>query len=132
MPGPAPRRCDRRRVPLDADGDFDDLASLRVTSEPMVVAMAERNRLARLAEVRAEEVAAEPLVWFARHWSPGTWDTIITSVFLSHGYSPKVVAEEVSQEGRGLLRVGTEAVGSASGPRAAGAARGRSRRHRRV
>lgn len=86
-------------------GDFDDLASLRVTSEPMVVAMAERNRLARLAEVRAEEVAAEPLVWFARHWSPATWDTVITSVFLRHGYRPKVVAEEVSQEGmvRGVL-----------------------------
>jgi DNA-binding transcriptional LysR family regulator len=86
-------------------GDFDDLSSLRVTTEPMVVAMAERNRLARLAEVRAEEVAAEPLVWFARHWSPGSWDTIITSVFLRHGYSPRVVAEEVSQEGmvRGVL-----------------------------
>ena len=86
-------------------GDFDDLASLRVNSEPMVVAMAERNRLARLAEVTAEEVAAEPLVWFARHWSPGSWDTVIASVFLRHGYSPKVVAEEVSQEGmvRGVL-----------------------------
>ena len=86
-------------------GDFDDLASLRVTSEPMVVAMAERNRLARLAEVRAEEVAAEPLVWFARHWSPGSWDTIIASVFLRHGLTPNVVVEEVSQEGmvRGVL-----------------------------
>ena len=86
-------------------GDFDDLASVRVTSEPLVVAVAERNRLAQRAEVTAEEVAAEPLVWFARHWSPGSWDTIITSVFLRQGYSPRVVAEEVSQEGmvRGVL-----------------------------
>jgi DNA-binding transcriptional LysR family regulator len=86
-------------------GDFDDLACLRVATEPLVVAVAERNRLARLAEVTAEQVAAEPLVWFARHWSPGSWDTIIASVFLRQGYSPKVVSEEVSQEGmvRGVL-----------------------------
>jgi DNA-binding transcriptional LysR family regulator len=86
-------------------GDFDDLACLRVATEPLVVAVAERNRLAQLAEVTVEEVAAEPLVWFARHWSPGTWDTVITSVFLGHGHSPNVVAEEVSQEGmvRGVL-----------------------------
>ena len=86
-------------------GDFDDLACLRVASEPLVVAVAERNRLARLAEVTTAQVAAEPLVWFARHWSPGTWDTVVTSVFLRHGYSPNVVAEEVSQEGmvRGVL-----------------------------
>ena len=86
-------------------GDFDDLACLRVATEPLVVAVAERNRLARLAEVTVEEVSAEPLVWFARHWSPGTWDTVITSVFLRQGYSPNVVAEEVSQEGmvRGVL-----------------------------
>jgi DNA-binding transcriptional LysR family regulator len=86
-------------------GDFDDLATVRVTTEPLVVAVAERNRLAKRAEVTAEEVAAEPLVWFGRHWSPGFWDTIITSVFLCQGYRPRVVAEEVSQEGmvRGVL-----------------------------
>ena len=86
-------------------GDFNDLNCLRVATEPLVAAVAERNRLAALAEVTAEQVAAEPLVWFARHWSPGSWDTIITSVFLRHGYSPQVVAEEVSQEGmvRGVL-----------------------------
>ena len=34
-----------------------------------------------------------------------SWDTIIASVFLRHGYKPEVVAEEVSQEGmvRGVL-----------------------------
>jgi DNA-binding transcriptional LysR family regulator len=86
-------------------GDFDDLACLRVATEPLVVAVAERNRLARETAVTTEEVAGEPLVWFARHWSPGTWDTVITSVFLRDGYTPKVVAEEVSQEGmvRGVL-----------------------------
>ena len=86
-------------------GDFEDLACLRVATEPLVAAVAERNRLTQLAEVTAEQVAAEPLVWFARHWSPGSWDTIMDSVFLRHGYSPKVVAEEVSQEGmvRGVL-----------------------------
>lgn len=86
-------------------GDFDDLATVRVTTEPLVVAVAARNRLAQRAEVTAAEVAAEPLVWFGRHWSPGFWDTIITSVFLRQGYRPRVVAEEVSQEGmvRGVL-----------------------------
>ncbi|HEU5469691.1 MAG TPA: LysR substrate-binding domain-containing protein [Actinophytocola sp.] len=86
-------------------GDFDDLAWLRVASEPLVVAAAERNRLATLAAVTAEQVAAEPLVWFARHWSPGSWDTIIASVFGRNGHRPNVVTEEVSQEGmvRGVL-----------------------------
>lgn len=86
-------------------GDFDDLAWLRVATEPLVVAAAGRNRLAALAAVTAEQVAAEPLVWFARHWSPGSWDTMIAGVFGRHGYRPNVVAEEVSQEGmvRGVL-----------------------------
>ncbi len=86
-------------------GDFDDLAHRWVATEPLIVAVAERNRLAALPEVTVEQVAAEPLVWFARHWSPGSWDTIIASVFLRHGLSPNVVAEEVSQEGmvRGVL-----------------------------
>jgi DNA-binding transcriptional LysR family regulator len=86
-------------------GDFDDLASRWVATEPLIAAVAERNPLALLDEVTAEQVAAEPLVWFARHWSPGSWDTIITSVFHQHGLTPNVVAEEVSQEGmvRGVL-----------------------------
>lgn len=86
-------------------GDFDDLSCLRVATEPLVAAVAAHNPLAGLAEVTATQVAAEPLVWFARHWSPGLWDTIIEAVFLRHGHSPTVVAEEVSQEGmvRGVL-----------------------------
>jgi len=86
-------------------GDFDDLAWLRVASEPLVVAAAEDSRLATLAAVTVEQVASEPLVWFARHWSPGSWDTIIASVFGRNGHRPNVIAEEVSQEGmvRGVL-----------------------------
>ncbi len=86
-------------------GDFDDLAHRRVVSEPLVVAVAGGHRLAGLEQVTPEQVAVEPLVWFARHWSPGSWDTIIASVFLRHGLTPKVVVEEASQEGmvRGVL-----------------------------
>jgi DNA-binding transcriptional LysR family regulator len=86
-------------------GDFDDLAHRRVASEPLVVAVARGHHLAGLDQVTPEQVAAEPLVWFARHWSPGAWDTIIASVFLRHGLTPRVVVEEASQEAmvRGVL-----------------------------
>jgi DNA-binding transcriptional LysR family regulator len=86
-------------------GDFDDLACRRVASEPLVVAVGEGHRLAALDTVTAEQVAAEPLVWFARHWSPGAWDTIVASVFLRRGLTPNVVLEEASPEGmvRGVV-----------------------------
>jgi DNA-binding transcriptional LysR family regulator len=85
-------------------GDFDDLACRRVATEPLMVAVAQRHPLAALDQVTPEQVAAEPLVSFARHWSPGSWDTMIASVFLRHGLTAKVV-EEASQEGmvRGVV-----------------------------
>ncbi len=86
-------------------GDYDDLAFHRVAREMLVVAMAEHHDLAALDRVTPEHVAAEPLVWFARHWSPGSWDTVMASVFFQHGLTPKVVVEEASAEGmvRGVL-----------------------------
>jgi DNA-binding transcriptional LysR family regulator len=89
-------------------GDFDDLAHRRVATEPLVVAVPEGHKLAGIDRVTPEQVAAEPLVWFARHWSPGAWDTIITSVFLGRGLTPRVVVEEASPEGmvRGVLAAG--------------------------
>ena len=86
-------------------GDFDDLACRRVATEPLMVAVAQQHPLAALDQVTPEQVAAEPLVWFARHWSPGSWDTMIASVFVRHGLTAKVVVEEASQEGmvRGVL-----------------------------
>jgi DNA-binding transcriptional LysR family regulator len=79
-------------------GDYGDLACRRVATEPLVVAVHERHHLAALDGVTAEHVAAEPLVWFARHWFPGAWDTIIDSVFTRRRLKPRVVVEEVSQE----------------------------------
>ncbi len=79
-------------------GDYGDLACRRVATEPLVVAVHERHHLAALDGVTAEHVAAEPLVWFARHWFPGAWDTIIASVFTRRSLTPRVVVEEVSQE----------------------------------
>ena len=89
-------------------GDFDDLAYRPVTSEVLVVAMAERHQLAALDRVTPEQVAAEPLVWFARHWAAGAWDTIVGSVFLRHGLTPNVVVEEATPEGmvRSVLATG--------------------------
>jgi DNA-binding transcriptional LysR family regulator len=86
-------------------GDYDDLACRRVVTEPLVAAVAQHHRLAALDHVTPEQIAVEPLVWFARHWSPGSWDTIIEAVFLRRGLRPNVVVEEVSQEGmvRGVL-----------------------------
>jgi len=89
-------------------GDFDDLAYQRVASEVLVVAMAERHALAGFDRVTPEQVAAEPLVWFARHWMPGAWDTIVGSVFLGRGLTPNVVVEEATPEGmvRGVQATG--------------------------
>jgi DNA-binding transcriptional LysR family regulator len=79
-------------------GDVDDLAWRPVVSEPLVVAVSQRHALATNSSVTPLQVAAEPLVWYARHWSPGSWDTIIGSVYLRHGHTPNVIAEEASQE----------------------------------
>jgi DNA-binding transcriptional LysR family regulator len=79
-------------------GDYGDLVCRRVATEPLVVAVHERHHLAALDWVTAEHVAAEPLVWFARHWFPGAWDTIVDSVFTRRRLKPRVVVEEVSQE----------------------------------
>lgn len=89
-------------------GDFDDLAYQRVTSEVLVVAMSECHALAPLDRVTPEEVAAEPLVWFARHWAPGAWDTIVGAVFLRRGLTPNVAVEEATPEGmvHGVLATG--------------------------
>src|SRR5205085_11026457 len=74
-------------------------------TEPLVVAFSQQHHLAEFNQVTPEQVAPEPLVWFARHWSPGKWDSVIGSVFLDHGLTPNVAVEEVSQEGmvRGVL-----------------------------
>ena len=79
-------------------GDFSDLAWHRVAIEPLVVAVPDQHPLAALQCVTPEDIAPEPLVWFARHWFPGAWDTIIASLFLRRGVTPHVVVEEVSQE----------------------------------
>jgi DNA-binding transcriptional LysR family regulator len=55
-------------------GDFDDLACCRVVTEPLVVALGQHHPLATLECITPEQVAAQPLVWFARHWSPVTDD----------------------------------------------------------
>jgi DNA-binding transcriptional LysR family regulator len=85
--------------------DYKDLAWQLVTSEPLVVAVPERHALASAGPVTPAQLAAEPLVWFARHWSPGWWDTIISAVFFQHGLTPNVIVEEASQESmvRGVL-----------------------------
>lgn len=97
-------------------GDYDDLAWHPVVSEPLVVAVPEQHALASMGSVTPGQVAAEPLVWFARHWSPGSWDTIIGAVFRRHGLTPNVVVEEASQESmvRGVLAVAGVTIVTAS------------------
>jgi DNA-binding transcriptional LysR family regulator len=97
-------------------GDYDDLAWHPVVSEPLVVAVPGQHALASMGSVTPGQVAAEPLVWFARHWSPGSWDTIIGAVFRRHGLTPNVVVEEASQESmvRGVLAVAGVTIVTAS------------------
>jgi DNA-binding transcriptional LysR family regulator len=86
-------------------GDYEDLAWHPVTSEPLVVAVPQRHALASAGSVAPCQLAVERLVWFARHWSPGWWDSIISAVFFEHGLTPNVIVEEASQESmvRGVL-----------------------------
>jgi DNA-binding transcriptional LysR family regulator len=86
-------------------GDFDDLAACRVASERLVVALPQQHHLTEFDQLTPEQLAAEPLVWFARHWSPGKWDSVIGAVFLDRRLTPDVTVEEVSEESmvRGVL-----------------------------
>jgi DNA-binding transcriptional LysR family regulator len=96
--------------------ECEDLTWHSVVREPLMVAVPERHALASVAFVTPGQVAAQPLVWFARHWSPGSWDTIIGAVFLRHGLAPNVIVEEASQESmvRGVLAVAGVTIVTAS------------------
>jgi DNA-binding transcriptional LysR family regulator len=100
-------------MPLAED---EDLAWQPVVSEPLMVAMPDRHTLARTDAVTPGQVAAQPLIWFARHWSPGWWDTIIGAVFRRHGLIPNVIVEEASQECmvRGVVAVAGVTIVTAS------------------
>ncbi len=97
-------------------GEYEDLAWRPVVSEPLMVAVPEWHALASVDCVTPGQVAAQPLVWFARHWSPGSWDTIIGAVFFRHGLTPNVIVEEASQESmvRGVLAVAGVTIVTAS------------------
>jgi len=97
-------------------GEHEDLAWQPVGSEPLMVAVPERHPLAGVDYVTPGQVAAQPLVWFARHWSPGWWDTVIGGVFGRHGLTPNVIVEEASQESmvRGVLAVAGVTIVTAS------------------
>jgi DNA-binding transcriptional LysR family regulator len=79
-------------------GDFDDLAWCPVATEPLVAVLGAGHVLAQLDHVTAEQVAHEAFVWFARHWSPGLWDTVTAAVFTGVGLNVDVAVEEASQE----------------------------------
>jgi DNA-binding transcriptional LysR family regulator len=97
-------------------GDYEDLAWHPVVREPLMVAVPKRHALASVGSVTPRQVATQPLVWFARHWSPGSWDTMIGAVFLRHGLTPNVIVEEASQESmvRGVLAVAGVTIVTAS------------------
>jgi DNA-binding transcriptional LysR family regulator len=97
-------------------GEDEDLAWQPVVSEPLMVAMPARHALAVMDTVTPGQVAVQPLVWFARHRSPGSWDTIIGAVFLRHGLTPNVIVEEASQESmvRSVLAVAGVTIVTAS------------------
>jgi len=97
-------------------GESEDLAWHPVVREPLMVAVPERHALASADFVTPGQVAAQPLVWFARHWSPGSWDTIMGAVFLRHGLTPNVIVEDASQESmvRGVLAVAGVTIVTAS------------------
>src|SRR5260370_14640722 len=69
-------------------GESEDLAWRPVTSEQLVVAVPEQHTLAAEGSVTPRQLAAERLVWFARHWSSRWWDSIIGHVFFRHGLTP--------------------------------------------
>jgi DNA-binding transcriptional LysR family regulator len=65
------------RPPL-ADPDIEELELGR---EPLVCVLPTRHRLARRRQVRREELAHEPLVWWPREHGPGPWGQMLTSVY---------------------------------------------------
>ncbi len=73
--------------------EIEDVETVCVLREPLLVVLPANHRLARKREIHAAELAGEPVTWFARDLQPGFFDRTM-DLFLASGYSP-VLREEV-------------------------------------
>lgn len=72
--------------------DAESLVMQIVWREPLVVALPNTHRLARLSRIPLEELAEEHFLMVPRHFGPGFYDLVIRSCAQA-GFSPKVVQE---------------------------------------
>jgi len=75
-------------LPIDARG----LTVEEVQSDPLLAALPERHRLARMSSVALASFATEPFIGFPRAAAPGAYDALITT-FRKAGLTANVVHE---------------------------------------
>jgi DNA-binding transcriptional LysR family regulator len=68
-------------TPID---EGDGLGSVEIASLPLVVALPSAHPLSRRRQVRREQLAGVPLVYFPRHYSPGLYDRALSQVYGAH------------------------------------------------
>lgn len=77
---------------IDEATDADQFARMAVGTDRFVLVLPEDHRLAAQPSVSLGELAAEPLLWPARHTSPRLFDRMIAA-FDAQGISPHIAVE---------------------------------------
>lgn len=73
------------------------LATLAVSTEPMVLALPMRHPLARAPRLALAEVLAEPLVMFPRRILPSLHDAVL-ALYGAQGRAPRIVQEAIQMQ----------------------------------
>jgi DNA-binding transcriptional LysR family regulator len=68
-----------------------------ITSEPLVLALAQQHALAAKAQLSLEDVLAEPLIIFPRHIAPSLYDAIF-ALYHQAGHLPQVAQEAIQMQ----------------------------------
>ncbi|HEV7731995.1 MAG TPA: LysR substrate-binding domain-containing protein [Candidatus Binatia bacterium] len=77
----------------------------RVQSEPLVVALPRRHRLARRRAIRLPDLAGDTLLLFPRHVAPGYYD-VLMGAFEGAGLTPRVFHPGTLQTNLALISAG--------------------------
>jgi len=83
--------------------DIEDVETVCVLREDLLVVVPANHRLARKRQIHAAELAGEPVAWFARDLYPGFFDRVM-DLLLSASYSPNL-REEVQSLAEALAFV---------------------------
>jgi DNA-binding transcriptional LysR family regulator len=77
--------------------ELQGLTQLRVSQEPLVLAVAEQNPLAQVTRVTLSKALTQPLVMFPRRIAPSLHDAVF-SLYQLQGRSPQIAQEAIQMQ----------------------------------